>query len=159
MNNKKTINELIESHVNFAKKIAFQRKRNLPLCVSLDEVLAAAYLGLTEAANRYKPEIGFRFTTFAYSRVQGAINDYLREIGRFKFEDYCELVQFEKNEIFDSLEELLGKQGSDIMHSYYVEKRSMKEIGKSYRLSEARISQIMKGRKQLSINLWKSRFL
>jgi DNA-directed RNA polymerase specialized sigma subunit len=36
-------------------------------------------LGLTQAAENYKPELGYRFSTYAYYRIQGSIYDELRK--------------------------------------------------------------------------------
>src|SRR4051812_5527045 len=46
--------------------------------VELDELVALANMGLAEAAQRYEPDRGASFSTFAWYRVHGAIIDGLR---------------------------------------------------------------------------------
>src|SRR6266404_5239797 len=50
----------------------------LPRGVDVDNLEAAGVLGLVEAANRFEPERGIAFKTFAYTRIRGAIYDELR---------------------------------------------------------------------------------
>src|SRR6185369_4427005 len=50
----------------------------LPYGVDLENLEAAGTLGLVEAANRFEPERGIHFKTFAYTRIRGAIYDELR---------------------------------------------------------------------------------
>ena len=50
----------------------------LPHGIDLENLEAAGTLGLVEAANRFEPERGIQFRTFAYTRVRGAILDELR---------------------------------------------------------------------------------
>jgi RNA polymerase sigma factor for flagellar operon FliA len=44
----------------------------------LDEILAAGYLGLVEAASRFDPKAKTDFKLFAYRRIRGAIIDSIR---------------------------------------------------------------------------------
>jgi RNA polymerase sigma factor for flagellar operon FliA len=50
----------------------------LPYGTDLENLEAAGTLGLVEAANRFEPERGIHFKTFAYTRIRGAIFDELR---------------------------------------------------------------------------------
>ena len=50
----------------------------LPL-TSREEFMAAGYLGLVEAAHRFKRGSGADFKTFAYLRVRGAVIDCIRQ--------------------------------------------------------------------------------
>src|SRR6185369_12141865 len=50
----------------------------LPYGIDLENLEAAGTLGLVEAANRFEPERGIHFKTFAYTRIRGAIFDELR---------------------------------------------------------------------------------
>lgn len=43
--------------------------------VPLDDLVAYGFLGLVEAAGRFDPNLGVRFTTFAYPRIRGAVLD------------------------------------------------------------------------------------
>ncbi|MBU1537726.1 sigma-70 family RNA polymerase sigma factor [Myxococcota bacterium] len=61
------------------RKIANQVYRTIPKdCIEIDDLIAMGTLGLYEAAERYDPKSGNRFSTFSWYRVRGAILDGLR---------------------------------------------------------------------------------
>lgn len=69
---------LVEANLEVAKKAAamiFPRVREY---VEFDELVALGNAGLTEAAQRFDPDRGATFATFAWYRVQGSIIDGLR---------------------------------------------------------------------------------
>ena len=70
--------ELILGHMGLVRHILGRLKARLPASVDLENLEAAGVLGLVEAANRFEPLRGFRFDTFAYPRIRGAILDELR---------------------------------------------------------------------------------
>jgi RNA polymerase sigma factor for flagellar operon FliA len=73
------INDLIIDNIYFADLLAADFKKRFYL-VSYDELQAAAYLGLVEAANKFKSNPNNGFRSFAKFRIIGAMRDYLREI-------------------------------------------------------------------------------
>jgi RNA polymerase sigma factor for flagellar operon FliA len=70
--------ELILGNLTLVRHILGRLVARLPRGIDLDNLEAAGVLGLVEAANRYEPERGIRFKTFAYTRIRGAIYDELR---------------------------------------------------------------------------------
>ena len=56
------------------------RRCNLPRHVEQDELEGFALLGLTEAAGGFDPELGIKFTSFAYNRIVGAILNGLAKL-------------------------------------------------------------------------------
>jgi RNA polymerase sigma factor for flagellar operon FliA len=70
--------ELILSNLSLVRHILGRLAARLPRGIDLDNLEAAGVLGLVEAANRYEPERGISFKTFAYTRIRGAIYDELR---------------------------------------------------------------------------------
>ena len=70
---------LILSNISLAEKIAQSRKKKL-YHVSFDELKAAAYLGLVQAANSYNSKENDCFPAYAVWRIIGAVRDYLREL-------------------------------------------------------------------------------
>jgi len=59
-----------------ADYFAWKYARNQPK--RADDIRSAAYVGLCEAAARFDPARGIKFSSFAEMRVRGAILDYLR---------------------------------------------------------------------------------
>jgi len=81
MSNATTVNrnELIKAHYHRVRIIALKRLKKLPRFITLDEVISHGSLGLIDAAERYDPERGCAFATYATTRINGAILDGLRE--------------------------------------------------------------------------------
>lgn len=71
------VNELVETHLGLARRIARRWAARVPRRVGADELYCAACEGLFKAARRYRPTAGL-FRTFAYMHVWGAVVDYLR---------------------------------------------------------------------------------
>jgi RNA polymerase sigma factor for flagellar operon FliA len=69
---------LITQHIDMARRIALKAARRLPDRLSYDDVIAAAMIGLTEAAERYDTQRGEPFVAFAEKRIRGAVLDELR---------------------------------------------------------------------------------
>jgi hypothetical protein len=66
-----------------ARRVAREYKRHLNgvRTLPLADLYSAALLGLVDAARRFDPGRGARFTTFARRRVAGAVVEYVREMG------------------------------------------------------------------------------
>ena len=69
---------LIHEHIDMARRIALRVARRLPDWITTDDVVAAAMVGLTEAADRYDSTRGEPFAAFAEKRIRGAVLDELR---------------------------------------------------------------------------------
>ena len=69
---------LIAEHVEIARRIALRMARRCPDWISRDDLVAAAMLGLTEAAERYDDSRNEPFLVFAEKRIRGAVLDELR---------------------------------------------------------------------------------
>jgi RNA polymerase sigma factor for flagellar operon FliA len=69
---------LITEHLGMARRIALRVSRRLPEWLSQEDVIAAAMVGLTEAADRYNDSRGEPFVAFAEKRIRGAVLDQLR---------------------------------------------------------------------------------
>lgn len=71
-------NELIESHLGLVRHILGKLVAQLPPGVDVENLESAGTLGLVEAANKFDPERGIKFETYAYTRIRGAVLDELR---------------------------------------------------------------------------------
>jgi RNA polymerase sigma factor for flagellar operon FliA len=70
---------LVESHLDVARKAAAMIYPRVRDHMEFDELVALANMGLADAAQRYEPDRGATFATFAWYRAQGAILDGIRK--------------------------------------------------------------------------------
>jgi RNA polymerase sigma-32 factor len=67
-------NQLVTSHLRLAAKIAMgYRGYGLPI----SEIISEGNVGLMQALNRFEPEKGFRFATYAMWWIRASIQDYI----------------------------------------------------------------------------------
>src|SRR6476660_5915110 len=67
-------NALVNSHLRLAAKVAMgYRGYGLPI----SEIISEGNVGLMHALNRYEPERGFRFATYAVWWIRASIQDYI----------------------------------------------------------------------------------
>jgi RNA polymerase sigma-32 factor len=67
-------NRLVTSHLRLAAKIAMgYRGYGLPIV----EIISEGNIGLLQALNRFEPERGFRFATYAVWWIRASIQDYI----------------------------------------------------------------------------------
>ncbi len=70
---------LAERHLDVAQKAAKMIYPRVREHVEFEELVALANTGLAEAAQRFEPDRGIAFATYAWYRAQGAIVDGLRK--------------------------------------------------------------------------------
>ena len=75
--------QMIQDHMGLVRSLACKIRDQYSLRMDLDEMVGNGSTGLVDAANRWDPERGIAFSTFAYYRVRGAILDGLRRQGLF----------------------------------------------------------------------------
>src|SRR6195952_149210 len=67
-------NQLVTSHLRLAAKVALgYRGYGLPV----SEIISEGNVGLMQAVNRFEPERGFRFATYAIWWIRASIQDYI----------------------------------------------------------------------------------
>ena len=140
--------------------------------VTREELLTPGWQGLRRAAERFRPELGWKFTTLAKIRIRGSMLDYLRavdwesrvrrqrgqarkqvELSRMELEGglvdlpefRIEEESFERLEARDEVEVLMRKRlmpsERQVVRWYYLEGKTLAEIGELIGLTEARTSQ------------------
>ena len=72
--------ELVEAHLSQVKFIAERLAAKLPPSVDLDDLMGAGMLGLLDAVDKFDPNKGVMFRTYAEMRVRGAMLDSLRDL-------------------------------------------------------------------------------
>jgi RNA polymerase sigma factor for flagellar operon FliA len=70
-------NRLIESYMPLVYYLAHRRRRVTGS--ELNELVSAGALGLLHAVERFDPGMGFKFSTYATRRIDGAMLDQLRQ--------------------------------------------------------------------------------
>jgi len=69
---------LIQEHMEMARRIARRVARRVPAWLNEEDLIAAGFIGLTQAAARFEPTHGEPFIAFAEKRIRGAVFDELR---------------------------------------------------------------------------------
>lgn len=153
---------LVRDHMGLAEKIARKKKRGLPRHIDLEDLISAAYLGLVESVNKFDPDSGVPFSGFAFRRVLGSIQDYLRKLGVGSRGDNSEGIrhmgQFDVNKQgqsgesflmseyrmgFDEITDGVSPLGKELLHLYYIDGLKLKQIGERIGVTEARVSQLL----------------
>jgi RNA polymerase sigma factor for flagellar operon FliA len=73
-----TREKLIMEYLPLVKYVVGRMAVTLPPTVDADDLMGYGVMGLIAAIERFSPERGFKFETFAVSRIRGAIIDELR---------------------------------------------------------------------------------
>jgi RNA polymerase sigma factor for flagellar operon FliA len=73
-----SLDKMVTEYRPLVKKIALYIKRRLPSHVELEDLLQSGFVGLIEAKNHYRPNMGATFETYASIRIRGAMIDALR---------------------------------------------------------------------------------
>jgi RNA polymerase sigma factor for flagellar operon FliA len=130
--------QLVVEHIEYVHTIArdvYQRMSDSN--VEYDDLVGYGKIGLMEAAEKFNPQYGVRFKTFAYYRIKGAIYDGLRKMGwlsrmqytRYKFEHAA------NNILQDMYECSTGRKESGIMDEIAELKNTIASLVVGYVLS------------------------
>jgi RNA polymerase sigma factor for flagellar operon FliA len=71
---------LILKHLPLVRAVVRKVMANLPRSILREDLEAYGVVGLMEALERYNPDQGIQFETFAWPRIRGAILDHLRAL-------------------------------------------------------------------------------
>jgi len=69
---------LAEHYESFARYLAKRAKAKAPAHQDLDDLISYAHHALLDALSKYRPDMGFKFETYATRRIAGGIADELR---------------------------------------------------------------------------------
>lgn len=78
--NQQIRDKLVMAYLKVVKYLAGRLSIRLPACMSQDDLESCGVLGLLEAIDRFDPEMGRDFESYAYSRVRGAMLDEIRRV-------------------------------------------------------------------------------
>lgn len=106
-----TRDALILEHLPQIKYIAHRISAKLPSHVELNDLISAGVLGLLDAVEKFDPERGVKFKTYAELRVKGAILDSLRNLDWAPRSLRKRSKDLEK--VYKELEQRLGRPATD----------------------------------------------
>lgn len=102
---------LIEQYAPMIKHLALRIAMRLPSHIELDDLINSGVIGLMDAIEKFDPEKGVRFETYAEFRIRGAILDELRA------QDWVSRSVRQKanqlSRIYAELEQKLGRAATD----------------------------------------------
>ena len=98
------------------------------VCAGIDDLCQMGMVGLIDAVERFDPSDGYKFSTYATSRIRGAIFDGLRELdmlpkrARVEVRDYFTAREEEETALhrpptFDEVASRLGKPTSQVVQT------------------------------------------
>lgn len=102
---------LILEHLPQIKYIAQRISTKLPSHVELNDLVSAGILGLLDAIEKFDPNRGVKFKTYAELRIKGAILDSLRNLDWAPRSLRKKSKDLEK--VYRELEQRLGRAASD----------------------------------------------
>ena len=70
--------QLIEEYAPLVKYIAERLSARLPSSIEVEDLINTGILGLIDAIDKFVPDRGVKFKTYAEFRIRGAMLDYLR---------------------------------------------------------------------------------
>lgn len=74
------MNEMIEQYLPLVQQVVNRLAKGLPAHISKDDLFSMGTIGLINSIERFEPEKGVKFETFATWRIRGAVLDGLREM-------------------------------------------------------------------------------
>lgn len=104
-------NSLIERYAPLVKYVAGRMAMNMPPQVEFDDLVSYGIFGLIDAIEKYDPQRGFKFKTYATTRIRGGIIDELRGM------DWVPRSVRQKSrqlqQVYAELENRLGRAATD----------------------------------------------
>lgn len=117
-------------YLSLVKIVAKKMATRLPASVDYDDLVSAGLIGLMQALERYKPEKGFKFKTYAEFRIRGAMIDELRS------QDWCPKGMRQKAKQFERIcEKIRQKKGR---------KATDKELCQALHISKVKYEQLVR---------------
>jgi RNA polymerase sigma factor for flagellar operon FliA len=119
--------EIIKRFLPLVRYVASRLAVKFPLGLDFEDILSFGVLGLLDAFDRFEPNRGFTFQTFAVPRIRGAIFDELRKF------DWISRSGREKLQKFERTLETMTKSRSatddaSLMKAMDMDERSYREL-------------------------------
>ncbi|MGD8861727.1 MAG: sigma-70 family RNA polymerase sigma factor [Myxococcales bacterium] len=91
--------EFIREYEPFVRSVVTRTRSQLMLECEVDDLMGYAYEGLLRARERFDPERGVKFKSFAYYRVRGALLDGVRSMAYLPRRAYARLKAAEATDL------------------------------------------------------------
>jgi RNA polymerase sigma factor (sigma-70 family) len=85
----------ITPYLKIVNIVLAKMRNRLPASTDWEELYSAGVMGLIEAAQKFNPERGYTFETFASFRVKGAMQDSLRQLNWRIYNETRDIAGFE----------------------------------------------------------------
>ncbi len=101
--------ELVLDHLPLVKYIAGRLAVKLPPAVDREDLESYGVFGLLEAVEKYNPDLGVNFNTYAGSRIRGAMIDEIRKL------NWLPRTMWQKiQQVNNTREKLQGEYGENV---------------------------------------------
>lgn len=121
--------KIILNNLDLVKYQAKRVSALIPDFIDVEDLKSYGMIGLIEAVERFDPEMGYKFSTFASKRVRGAIIDFLRELDWLPHS-----VRSDAKKIINEKDKLNGKNRDD----------NISELAEELEISESRIKKVLR---------------
>ena len=114
------VESLIVDNMNLVKKIAWHMHGRVRSAMEIEDLMQIGYYGLVTAAQKYSPQEGATFASYAVLRIRGAIVDHLR-----KSSNLCRTTIQMQQKQKKAVESLLGLLQREPLPSEIAEKMGL----------------------------------
>ena len=114
------VESLIVDNMNLVKKIAWHMHGRVRSAMEIEDLMQIGYYGLVTAAQKYSPQEGATFASYAVLRIRGAIVDHLR-----KSSNLCRTTIQMQQKQKKAVESLLGSLKREPLPSEIAEKMGL----------------------------------
>jgi RNA polymerase sigma factor for flagellar operon FliA len=119
--------EIVKRFLPLVRYVALRMSVKFQVGLDFEDILSFGVLGLLDAVDRFEPERGFVFQTFAVPRIRGAILDELRRYDWISRSGREKLQKFER-----TLEHIAKTRGStddkSLMTAMEMDEQSYKDL-------------------------------
>ena len=119
--------EIVKRFLPLVRYVALRMSVKFQVGIDFEDILSFGVLGLLDAVDRFEPERGFVFQTFAVPRIRGAILDELRKYDWISRSGREKLQKFER-----TLEDIAKTKGrtddKSLMSAMGMDEQSYKDM-------------------------------
>jgi len=136
--NPKVRDEVVLQYANLVESIA---RRFVGACEALEDLVQEGYIGLIRSVDKYDPEMGVKFSTYATHFIIGEIKHYLRDKGKIiKEPAWLQELNQRMTKVIESLNQQLGRQPNE------------KEIGEVMQMPESTVRELLTTREVFKVS-------